>query len=142
MSASESARSKIARNFYRLFNESGYTYLTEGVAEMEMEFRPTRIVEVPSTALRRLKVHRAEHYLRGPIRLADIKVAAKLGGSCLAVLLAIHFRCAVTKRNEVTLPSGFLSDFGIDKNAKARVAELRIGKAHRRQAHPRQDSSG
>src|SRR5665811_2560673 len=29
MRATESARSKIARNFYRLFNESGYTIITQ-----------------------------------------------------------------------------------------------------------------
>ena len=31
------------------------------------------------------------------------------------------FSVRFTKRDAVTLPSGFLSDFGIDKNAKARA---------------------
>jgi DNA-binding transcriptional ArsR family regulator len=43
-----------------------------------------------------------------------------LGGSCLALLLAIHFRRAVTESEAVTLPSGFLAEFGIDKSAKQR----------------------
>jgi hypothetical protein len=88
---------------------------------MEMEFRPTKIVEVKTEASRRLTASRAEHYLHGPIRMNDIQAAAKLPGSCLAVLLAIHFRRAVTRQKAVTLPSGLLSNFGIDAAAKMRA---------------------
>jgi hypothetical protein len=87
---------------------------------METDFRPTRVVEVQTEYVRRLKASRAEHYLYGPIRIADVRDAAKLGGTCLALLLAIHFRRAVTGREVVTLPSSFLAEFGIDKNAKQR----------------------
>jgi hypothetical protein len=89
-----------------------------------MEFRPTSIVEVETEYSRGLKTRRVEHYLRGPIPLADIQVAAKLGGSCLALLLAIHHRIAVTKWREVTLPTGLLSEFGINYSAKWRGLKL------------------
>ena len=90
---------------------------------MEIGFRPTEIVEVQTATLRRLEARRAQHYLRGPIRMADIQAATKLGGSCLAVLLAIHHRQVVTKQEAVTLPSGLLSNFGIDKSAKRRALQ-------------------
>jgi hypothetical protein len=90
---------------------------------MEIGFRPTEIVEVRSATLTRLEARRAEHYLRGPIRMTDIQEATKLGGSCLAVLLVIHHRQVVTKREAVTLPSGLLSKFGIDKSAKWRALQ-------------------
>jgi hypothetical protein len=85
---------------------------------METDFRPTSVVEVETEYARRLKASRAEHYLFGPIRIGDVQVAAKLGGQCLTLLLAIHFRRAVTGQEAVTLPSGFLAEFGIGKNAK------------------------
>jgi hypothetical protein len=65
-----------------------------------------------------------EHYLRGPIRIADIHAAAKLGGSCLALLLAIHHRATVTGYDAITLPSGFLSDFGVSRSTKARGLKM------------------
>lgn len=87
---------------------------------METDFRPTGVVEVQTEYVRRLKASRAEHYLYGPVRIADVRAASKLGGVCLALLVAIHFRRAVTERETVTLPSGFLAEFGIDKSAKQR----------------------
>lgn len=95
---------------------------------METGFRPAEIVEVQTAALRRFRARQAERYLRGPIRMADIQAAAKLSGPCLALLLAIHYRHAITKQTVVTLPSGILSDFGIDKSAKRR-ALLRLESA-------------
>src|SRR5258708_7475033 len=87
---------------------------------METDFRPTSVVEVETEYARRLKASRAEHYLYGQIRMDDIRAAIKLGASCLALLLAIHFRRAVTGQEAVTLPSDFLAGFGIDKSAKHR----------------------
>jgi hypothetical protein len=87
---------------------------------METDFRPTKIVEVQTNYARRVKASRAKHYLYGPIRIADVRTAAELGGASLALLLAIHFRRAATGREAVTLPSGFLAEFGIDKSAKQR----------------------
>ena len=87
---------------------------------METDFRPTDVVEVQTEHARRLKARRAEYSLFGPIRIADIQTAAKLGGSCLPLLLAVHYRCAYTASEAVTLPGGFLAEFGIDKSAKQR----------------------
>jgi hypothetical protein len=87
---------------------------------MTKAFQPTGVEEVETETMRRLKVSRTEHYLRGPIRIDDIRAATKLGGSCLALLLLIHFRRTVTGQSEVTLPNGFLAEFEIDKSAKQR----------------------
>jgi hypothetical protein len=86
---------------------------------MEREFWPTSIVEVQTEHSRRLKASRATHYLYG-FRMDDIRTAIKLGGPCLALLCLIHFRRAVTGQGAVTLPSGFLAEFGIDRSAKLR----------------------
>lgn len=88
---------------------------------MQPEFRPTSVVEVQTEYARRLNARRAEYSLFGPIRIADIQVAAKSGGACLALLLALHYRRAYTTQEAVTLPSGFLAEFGIDKSAKHRA---------------------
>jgi hypothetical protein len=89
-----------------------------------MEFRPTGIEEVETEFMRERKARRAEHYFRGPMRIADIHVAAKLGGSCLALLLAIHHRATVTGHDVVTLPSNFLVDFGIGPAVKSRNLKM------------------
>ena len=87
---------------------------------MQLEFRPTSVVEVETEYVRSLKARRAEYSLYGPIRIADIRAATKLGGSCLILLLLIHYRRAYTSKEAVTLPSGFLSEFGIGRSAKRR----------------------
>ncbi len=87
---------------------------------MHTEFQPTSVVEVKTVHSRRLKARRAEFSLFGPIRIADIQAASKLGGRCLALLLALHYRRAYTGEHSVTLPSGLLAEFGIDKSAKQR----------------------
>jgi hypothetical protein len=95
---------------------------------MKPEFRPTGVEEVETETMRRLKESRAQHYLRGPIWMDDIRTAIKLGGSCLALLLLIHFRRAVTNQDEVTLPNSSLSELGIERDAKRRGLE-RLEKA-------------
>ncbi len=87
---------------------------------MRTDFQPESVVEVETEYARRLKASRAQHYLQSSIRIDDIRDAARLGGSCLALLLLIHFRRDVTGKEAVTLPSGFLGEFGIDKSAKLR----------------------
>jgi hypothetical protein len=85
-------------------------------------FSPTGVREIETDYLRGLKERRSEHFLLGGhLRIADIQQAAKLGSSCLALLIAIHFRRDVTKQDAVTLSSGFLAEFGIDRNAKGRA---------------------
>ena len=77
-------------------------------------FQPTGIREIETDTLRRLKAQRAEHYLYG-FRIDDIRTAAKMGWHCVTLFHLIHFRRLVTKSEQVTLPNGFLAEFGIDK---------------------------
>lgn len=96
---------------------------------MQLEFRPTSVVEVQTEHARGLKTRRAEYSLFGPIRISDIQAAAKLGGACLALLLALHYRRAYTSKDAATLPTGFLAEFGIDKSAKQRgLKRLEVAK--------------
>jgi len=85
-----------------------------------VDFRPTHVEEVETEYSRRLKTNRAGHYLRCRIRIDDIRDATKLGGSSLALLLLIYFRRDVAREETVTLPSGLLAGFGIDRSAKHR----------------------
>src|SRR5262245_37436552 len=116
------------------------------MGEIEVQtggFHPTTVVEVETEYMRELKRRRAERYLRGPIRISDIHAATKLGGSCLALLVAIHHRITVTGRDAITLPSQVLSDFGVSRNAKARgLKNVGGGWVHHRPARPRSFGSG
>ena len=87
---------------------------------MRIEFRPTGVVEVETEYTKRLKARRSQYCLFGPIRIADIQAAAKLGGACLSLLLALHYRRTYTAKDDLTLPTSFLAEFGIDKSAKQR----------------------
>lgn len=60
-------------------------------------------------------------FLKGPIAMADIAVAAKLPGRALAVYLAARHRADLTRCTAVTLPRSLLADLGVDKSAKARA---------------------
>jgi hypothetical protein len=64
---------------------------------------------------------RAKRFLKGPIPWDQISVAARLGGTALAALLAVHHRTAITGRPDVTLPKGLLESLGMDRTAKARA---------------------
>jgi hypothetical protein len=88
-----------------------------------MDFNPTRVVEVETECSRRVKAIRAANILHANIRIDDIRAAIELGGSCLALLLLIHFRRDVLGQEKVTLPSSFLAEFGIDRSAKRRGLE-------------------
>jgi DNA-binding MarR family transcriptional regulator len=88
---------------------------------LKTDFRPDAVEEVETEWSRRRKVSRTASFVFGPIAVRDIKIATKLGGSCLAVLLAIFFRSNVTKARSVTLPGRLLDEFGIDTDAKLRA---------------------
>jgi hypothetical protein len=85
-------------------------------------FKPTSVVEVETEYSKRLKKTRAERFLRGPIRIDDLKVVAKMDRTCVVLLLLIHFRRDVSREGKaVSLPADFLAEFGIDKSAKQRA---------------------
>jgi DNA-binding MarR family transcriptional regulator len=78
-------------------------------------------VEVETAALRQSRRRRSDRFLKGPIPLHLIAAAARLPGRALAVLLAVHHQMTLAGKPSVSLPSGLLAEFGIDRDAKARV---------------------
>jgi hypothetical protein len=80
--------------------------------------------EVRTSLIRRSRVRRAGRFLKGPIPLRDIAVAARLTGKALALFLLVHHQTDLTGKQIVTLPSKLLSDLGISRGAKARGLAL------------------
>ena len=80
-------------------------------AEQEIETQWSKARRVASQA----------HFLKGPIPLEDIAVAAKLPGQALSTFLAIHHRAALTGCRSVTVPKGLLERLGISRDAKGRA---------------------
>ena len=60
-------------------------------------------------------------FLKGPVPLVSLAVAARLPGKALAVYLAIVHRRDLTHEPTVTLPSTLLREFGVDRDSKARA---------------------
>jgi len=81
----------------------------EGEQEIETQWSKNRKVAIQG------------HFLKGPIPLDDIAVAAKLPGQALSTFLAIHHRAALTRCRSITLPKGLLERFGVGRDAKGRA---------------------
>jgi hypothetical protein len=77
--------------------------------------------EVQTDALRAHHRRCQGRFLKGPIPLHAIALAARLPGQALAVYLAIHHRSALTRSDSVTLPKALLDQFGVTRDAKARA---------------------
>jgi hypothetical protein len=60
-------------------------------------------------------------FLKGPVPLVSLAVAARLPGKALAVYLATQHRCDLEGRSTVTLPAALLRKFGVGRDAKARA---------------------
>jgi DNA-binding transcriptional ArsR family regulator len=60
-------------------------------------------------------------FLKGPIPLKQLTLAARLPGQALAAYLAIHHRAALTRLASVTLPKALMTQFGVSRDAKARA---------------------
>jgi hypothetical protein len=80
-----------------------------------------RIDEIEVTPFRPRPTRR---FLKGPIPLQQIALAARLPGQALAVYLAVHHRVALTRSNSITLPKGLLDQLGISRDSKARSLHL------------------
>ncbi len=93
-----------------------------GPAGVDRGTRPAGIVEVEieTTASRAAERRRSARFLKGPIPLASLAVAARLRGRALALLLLIHHRTAVTGEPMASVPARLLAEFGIGRDAKAR----------------------
>ena len=87
---------------------------------MAMEFNPTSVVEVRTKYSKRLKPRRFL-MLNWRCDLWHMQEASKLGERCGTTLLAILHRRNITRSGEVTLPTGYLSEWGISRTAKARA---------------------
>lgn len=59
-------------------------------------------------------------FLKGPIPWDEISRAAALSGPALAVFLAVRHRTDISGEEWITLPTEFLAELGIRKDAKAR----------------------
>jgi hypothetical protein len=60
-------------------------------------------------------------FLKGPIPLAALQRAASLPGKSLVTYLAIRHRCDVQRTMETTLPTGYMVEWGVKKDAKIRA---------------------
>jgi DNA-binding transcriptional ArsR family regulator len=76
--------------------------------------------EVETDLVRQSKSRRGQRFLKGPIPLPDIAIAARLPGQALALFLAVHHQTALTGKPVVTLPGRLLADLGISRGAKSR----------------------
>ena len=66
-------------------------------------------VETPASHTR---TRRTARFLKGPIPLEAIAQAACLPGKALAVYLAVHHRCDLENRSNITLPAALLDSIG------------------------------
>ena len=77
-------------------------------------------VEVQTEVLRQSKTRWGERFLKGPILMREIAVAARLPAQALALFLAVHHQTALTGKPIITLPAKLLTDLGVSRDAKAR----------------------
>lgn len=77
-------------------------------------------VEIASSASRS-RSRPGARFLKGPVPLDTLAVAASLPGKALALYLILRHRCDLEARSSVSLPSELLQAFGIDRDAKARA---------------------
>jgi hypothetical protein len=88
--------------------------MVDGIPEIELETEFTRRYSQRQAV-------RPGRFLKGPIPMRHLEVAAKLQGKALAVFLAVHHRVALTGEDLVSLPMQTLDAMGVSKDAKARA---------------------
>jgi hypothetical protein len=101
--------------------EPGASYNKSPIQFQESSVDDIPAVEVETAALRQARQRRAGRFLKGPILMRDVAVAAKLPGKALAVYLAIRHRIDLTRSAAVTLPASLMRELGVSKDAKARA---------------------
>jgi hypothetical protein len=62
-------------------------------------------------------------FVKGPILVADLVLAARLGGKTLMVLLALHQRAGAFGQESITLPTKYLQDIEVSLSAKNRAIQ-------------------
>ena len=89
------------------------------------KFKITGSHSGPKTPERKVTPDTKSHkFLKGPIPLPWLIIAAQLPGKTFVVGIVIWFRCGLCKSSTITLPSTVLSLFGVDRNAKRRAIDL------------------
>lgn len=101
---------------------SSYNVSNKISSEMSTPIRSTGIreIEIETTVSRASGIKRLGRFLKGPIPMGELAVAARLPGRALSLLLVVHHQTALTGRVMTTLPNNLLTQFGISKDAKAR----------------------
>lgn len=64
---------------------------------------------------------RTGQFLKGPVPLAWLRLAARLPGRALHLGLLIWFRSGLERNLKVRVPAALLASFGLDRDAKARA---------------------
>ncbi len=80
-----------------------------------------KVVEIETSWSRKQRQRLSTRFLKGPISLPLLQRAAKISGKALALYLAIRHRADLCGSPEVTLPTKYLADWGIDKFSKHRA---------------------
>ena len=88
--------------------------------DLDPSWEQIQQTEVQTDFLRRSQKHWGERFLKGPILMREIAIAACLPGKALAVFIAIHHQTALTGKSIVTLPAKLLTVLGVGRDAKAR----------------------
>jgi DNA-binding MarR family transcriptional regulator len=101
--------------------EPGASYNKSPIQFQESSVDDIPAVEIETAALRQAWQRRAGRFLKGPILMRDIAVAAKLPGKALAVLIAARHRIDMTRSAAVRLPARLMFELGVSKDAKARA---------------------
>lgn len=79
-----------------------------------------RFAKRPHNSSPNIKQNRKSWFLKGPIPLLWLQVAAKLPGKSLNVGIALWFLSGLTKKRTVALKSSHLIKFGVCRGAKQR----------------------
>ena len=80
-----------------------------------------KVVEIETPWSRKQRQRLSTRFLKGPISLPLLQEVAQLPGKALALYLAIRHRADLCGSPEVTLPTNYLADWGIDKYSKHRA---------------------
>ena len=92
-----------------------------------MAINPSRlrlpVTRKPGTPQRLPRPKAGEKFLRGPIPLSWLSVAAQLPGKSLHVAIAIWLMASLAKSAIVPLSNAAALPFGLDRNAKYRALE-------------------
>jgi hypothetical protein len=91
-------------------------------SEISALLQPSRIceVEIETMVSRAAGIRRLGRFLKGPIPMWELAMAARLPGQALSLLLVVHHQTALTGKAMTTLPNSLLTQFAIGKDAKAR----------------------